>query len=57
MVLQSLHTEIMDLENVSGKEGIKDGVVPPVVDRVILAEATNIEEVASKLKEAMDIAL
>ncbi|KAK0585714.1 hypothetical protein LWI29_032918 [Acer saccharum] len=57
VVLQSLHSEIMDLENSVGREGIKDGEVSSTVEKVILSEASNIEEVASKLKEAMDIAL
>ncbi|KAK0591331.1 hypothetical protein LWI29_000092 [Acer saccharum] len=57
VVLQSLHSEIMDLENSVGREGIKVGEVSSTVEKVILSEASNIEEVASKLKEAMDIAL
>ncbi|KAK0584953.1 hypothetical protein LWI29_021312 [Acer saccharum] len=57
VVLQSLHSEIMDLENSVGREGIKVGEVSSIVEKVILSEASNIEEVASKLKEAMDIAL
>ncbi|KAK0584278.1 hypothetical protein LWI29_010437 [Acer saccharum] len=58
VVLQALHSEIMELEVAADKEGTKATVdTNSMVDRVILSEVSNFEEVASKLKEAMDIAL